>query len=169
MLTEKCSDEELRLFIDCFLRKFYYRQYNCDYNMFAGELFAIGDNARKKFDPNKIGSAKFNTYLTRCLINMMTLLNKREKEWYTHHIVMSLSNFAAEELPPSLISQYRELVERVNESELTPRTKEIVGAYLLRPYKSLTDLGKDFGISKQRVSTLIESARQYLSRRSVEI
>lgn len=169
MITETCTDDELRLFIDNFLRKHYYRQYHCDYNMYSGELFVIGNKAREKYNPDKAGAAKFNTYLTRCLFNIMTLINKNEREWYEHHKSMALESFASPDLAPNLISQYRELVERISESELTSRTKEIVTSYLTKPYKSFTELGKDFGISKQRVSVLIESARQYLSRRGVEI
>lgn len=165
-LQVDCSDKELDSFIDAFLLHFYTRQYYLDYNTYHGELFTIAHQAKKLYNPEL---AQFNTYLTRCFLNRTGYLNKKNKEWYEKHLVMPLNMFQAPDLPAALVAQYRELIDTIKESELTERTKEVVIAYVTKPYKTLQDLGNDFGISKQRVSVLIESASQYLKRRGIEI
>lgn len=165
-LQRECSEDELSVFIDKYLYKKYPKLIKQDANFYRGELLYIAYLAKAGWRED---GAQFNTYLTTCFRNHMIKIRKKEKEWYDKHVVVSsLENYPSPTYNAALISQYNELIESIKETNLSPKNKEIVVHYL-RSGKNLPEVGRHFGITKQRVSQIIESVRQYLLKRRIEL
>ena len=168
MLSKDAEQPELENFVLRFLYRFYPIQAKRDYDIYFGELISTCYDAKTHYIPEK-STAKFNTYLTKSLFNKMTAVNKQEKDWYSHHVSMDLSSFKANDLPSVKIAEHREMVEIIQQSEFPEKTKEILISFVTKPYQTYEELGKEFGVSKQRIGIIIMTARQTLARRGIEI
>ena len=159
--------EVIDAFINRFLECLYPRQFNKDYDHYYGELFNKCVYACNRYDPNK--GMTLNSYLFMCCKHKISYVNKKERDWYSKHSTnFNLSHVSKSQSPLSL-AEYNELEEQINRSELSARTKEVVTLYLTRPYATYKELGEYLGTSKQNVEQIVRSAKQYFSRRNIQI
>ncbi len=168
MITHEFTHEELVNFTDAFLKHWSPQKFKTDYDLYHGELVGNAYHAQKEYDVKR--GVKFNTFLTSCYINKLRNIHREEKQFYKRHVLMSdFSSFPAHSNPADLISQYREIVEAIENSDLTERTKEVTILFVTKPFANLAELGRYLGISRERVRQLLDASRQYLERRNIEL
>lgn len=127
------------------------------------------------FDENK--KVKFSTLAMKCMYNtFLQDLRKRSKEVDTvsfDSLVSEDSGITYADLFPDKDDSYsyienREMIESCLR-ELTGREQEVVLAYLTDPNQRQVQLSKTFGISRQRISIIINKfkdiCRKYLQNR----
>lgn len=127
------------------------------------------------FDEAK--KVKFSTLAMKCMYNTFVQdLRKRSKQVDTisfDSLVSADSDITYADLFPDKDDSYsyienREMIESCLR-ELTGREQEVVIAYLANPDQRQVDLSKKFGISRQRISIIINKfkdiCRNYLQNR----
>ncbi len=127
------------------------------------------------FDKTK--KVKFSTLAMKCMYNtFLQDLRKRSKEVHTisfDSLVSADSDITYADLFPDKDDSYsyienREMVESCLR-ELTGREQEVVIAYLSNPNQKQVQLSKTFGVSRQRISIIVnkfkDRCRNYVQNR----
>ncbi len=139
----------------------------CDYDTVVGELMTSMMRAETAFDTTL---SQRNTYMSVVCKNSLLNFLRRERRFYSKHIICSDMNlFPSRENSPAVRLQKQELKEKVANSALPKRTKEIVALYIENPQAWNSELSRQVGVSRQAISHHINSARQYLSRQNIQL
>ncbi len=157
----------IEAFVVRFLEEFIHAIGIRDWDHYYGELFNTCLQAEARFDPAK--GMTLNSYFFLCCKDRANKINKREVTWYTRHVTHVNLNLFSKSKSPFSIAEHNETIEAVRNSELSPRIKEVIEVYLTEPHLDFGSIAERMNVSKQRISQIINSAKQFFSRRNVEI
>ncbi len=157
----------IKAFVVRFLEEFAHSVGVRDWDQYYGELINVCLQAEARFDPAK--GMTLNSYFFLCCRDKTNKINKIEAGWYSRHVTNINLNLFSKSKSPFSIAEHNETIEAVRNSELSPRFKEVIEVYLTKPHLDFGSLAEEIGISKQRISQIINSAKQYFQRRQVEI
>lgn len=137
-----------------------------DYDASVGELISAMHRAEPNFDETR--GVKKSTYFWKVCLRRFLRYRHTESQFYDRHSLhSSFLNLPSKETNPLLYLQYEELKEKVRQSALSARSKEIVLIYIDDPFASFADIGRQLGVTRQAVENHIRSSKQYLKRYNI--
>lgn len=155
------------MFADKFLKYNCYHKYKTDYDKYFGEMLGIVLYGLSKYDPTRGASLK--TYLGHVCRHRLERISKIDSKFYNkHRLSGDMGEYINLGYSPDFLAQQDELVERIQDSSLPKRTKEIVLFCVSNPDKSQADVAKHLNVSRQAVNQHCLSARQYLKRYNID-
>lgn len=143
---------------------------NGDYDQIYGSLFTQLMLALPKFREDNPKKAKLSSFLYGVCLNELNRYRKKERSYYNHNFTRNdLHLFRSKDNTPLYNTLKEELISQINKSNLPTKTREIILLYIEDPYSSGADLAARCGVTRQAINNHIQSARQYLKNKRIEM